>query len=52
MPTNSGGTRIIIKFGQKKLQHIYKGLHKKLQAQFKEIAEFIRVYIRNSEEFI
>jgi len=28
----SGGVRIIIKSGQKKLQHISKGLHKKLQA--------------------
>jgi len=32
------------------LQHIYRGLHKKLQAnnqKSKEIAQFIGVYIRN-----
>jgi len=36
------------------LQHIYRGLHKNLQAnnqKFKEIAQFIGVYIRNSGEF-
>jgi len=40
--------------GKKNLQHIYRCLHKKLQAnnqKSKEIAQFIDVYIRNSEEF-
>ena len=42
------------RLSQKKLQHIYRSLHKKLQAnkkKSKEIVQFIRVYIRNSEEF-
>jgi len=50
----SGGARIIIKFDKKKLQHIYRDLHKKLQAnnkKIKEIAQFIKIYIRNSTEF-
>jgi len=29
----SGGARIIVKPGEKKLQHIYRGLRKKLQAK-------------------
>jgi len=36
------------------LQHIFRGLHQKLQAnnqKAKEIDQFIEVYIRNSEEF-
>jgi len=47
----SGGARIIIKPGQKNLQHFY---YKKLQTnnkKSKEIAQFIGVYIRNSGGF-
>jgi len=39
---------------KKNLRHIYRSLHKKLQAnnqKSKKIAQFIGVYIRNSEEF-
>jgi hypothetical protein len=39
---------------KKNLQYIYRDLHKKLQAnnkKFKEIAQFIGVYIRNSRGF-
>jgi len=48
---NSGGVRVIIKSGQKKkiATHIYRGLHKKLQAnnqKSKEIVQIIGVYIR------
>jgi len=32
-----GGAKIIVKSGQKNLQHIYRGLHKKLQANNKKI---------------
>jgi len=37
----------LLKSGQKKLQHINRGLHKKLQANNKKIVQFIGVYIRN-----
>jgi len=33
----SGGAMIIIKFGQKNLQHIYRDLHKKLQSNNQKI---------------
>jgi len=52
--TCSGEAMIIIKFGQKNVRHIYIGLHTKLHAnsqKSKEIAQFIRVYIKNSEKF-
>jgi hypothetical protein len=36
------------------MQHIYRGLHKKLQVnnqKSKKIVQFIEIYIRNSGEF-
>ena len=46
--------RLLQSLGEKILQHIYRCLHKKLQEnnkKSKEIAQFIGVYIINSEKF-
>jgi len=58
----SGGAMIIVKPGQKKkMQHIYRGLHKKLQENNQKILrncpiyrdlykKFIEIYIRNCKK--